>query len=86
MALIRHPCVVEEDCRATDIVIGPLHLGQEVPPARIIVNRRMLKANGANALFIEGLSIRTESVASAHGRRPWRWPTQTRFQKISSGG
>ncbi|HEX9753766.1 MAG TPA: hypothetical protein VGA46_10035 [Methyloceanibacter sp.] len=31
----------------------------------------MLKAKGAHALYIEGLSIRTETVASARGRRPW---------------
>lgn len=32
---------------------------------------RMLKEGGAHALYIEGLSIRTVSVASAQGHRPW---------------
>ena len=31
----------------------------------------MLKAYGAHALYIEGLSIRTETVAKARGKRPW---------------
>ena len=31
----------------------------------------MLKSEGASALYIEGLSIRTETVAAARGRRPW---------------
>ena len=31
----------------------------------------MLKAEGAHALYIEGLSIRTETVAAARGHRPW---------------
>ena len=37
----------------------------------MIVARRMLKAYGAHALYIEGLSIRTETVAAARGKRPW---------------
>jgi len=31
----------------------------------------MLRTAGAHALYIEGLSIRTETVAEARGRRPW---------------
>jgi hypothetical protein len=31
----------------------------------------MLKAQGAHALYVEGLSIRTETVATARGKRPW---------------
>jgi hypothetical protein len=31
----------------------------------------MLKEHGAYALYIEGLSIRAESVAEARGSRPW---------------
>jgi len=30
-----------------------------------------LQAEGAYALYIEGLSIRSESVAETRGRRPW---------------
>jgi competence protein ComEC len=56
VALVRHPAALEEDCRAADIVI---------------VDRRILKAHGAHALYIEGLSIRTETVAASRGDRPW---------------
>jgi hypothetical protein len=31
----------------------------------------MLKAHGAHALYVEGLSIRTETVAASRGNRPW---------------
>ena len=41
--------------------------GGAYPPS----GRRRLKAEGAHALYIEGLSIRTETVAAARGRRPW---------------
>jgi competence protein ComEC len=71
VALIRHPGALEEDCRLADIVIAPFTIGKKCRAARVIVDRRMLKAKGAHALYIEGLSIRTETVASARGRRPW---------------
>jgi len=71
VALIRHPGALEEDCRTADIVIAPFTIGKGCRAARVIVDRRMLKAKGAHALYIEGLSIRTETVAGARGARPW---------------
>ena len=71
VALIRHPGALEEDCRLADIVIAPFTVGKKCRAARVIVDRRMLKAEGAHALYIEGLSIRTETVAAARGQRPW---------------
>ena len=71
VALVRHPGALEEDCRLADIVIAPFTLGKKCRAARVIVDRRMLKAYGAHALYIEGLSIRTETVAAARGHRPW---------------
>jgi len=37
----------------------------------------MLKRDGAHALYIEGLSIRTETVAKARGDRPWSRGTES---------
>ena len=54
-----------------DIVIAPFTVGKGCEAARVVVDRRMLKAEGAHALYIEGLSIRTETVAAARGQRPW---------------
>jgi competence protein ComEC len=71
VALIRHEGAVEEDCRIADIVIAPFTIGKRCRAARVIVDRRVLKAEGAHALYIEGLSIRTETVAAARGKRPW---------------
>ena len=71
VALVRHPGALEEDCRLADIVIAPFTVGKKCRAARVIVDRRMLKAYGAHALYIEGLSIRTETVAAARGHRPW---------------
>jgi competence protein ComEC len=71
VTLIRDPGAIEEDCRLADIVIAPFTVGNNCRAARVIVDRRMLKANGAHALHIEGLSIRTETVAASRGHRPW---------------
>ena len=71
VALIRHPAALEEDCRLADIVIAPFSIGKRCGAARVIVDRHVLKEQGAHALYIEGLSIRTETVAELRGRRPW---------------
>jgi hypothetical protein len=46
---------LEEDCRLADIVIAPFTIGTRCRAARVIVDRRMLKVEGAHALYIEGL-------------------------------
>jgi competence protein ComEC len=71
VALVRHPAALEDDCRSADIVIAPFTIGKRCRAARVIIDRRMLRAEGAYALYTEGLSIRAESVAEARGRRPW---------------
>jgi competence protein ComEC len=70
VALIRDPGALEEDCRLADVVITPFTVGKGCRAARVIVDRRVLKAYGAHALYIEGLSIRTETVAASRGHRP----------------
>ncbi len=71
VALIREAGALEEDCRSTDIVIAPFPLEEGCNAASIVVDRRALKRSGAHALYIEGLSIRTETVAKMRGARPW---------------
>jgi competence protein ComEC len=71
VALLRHPSALEEDCRLADIVVAPFTVTKACRAARVVVDRKMLKEQGAFALYIEGLSIRSESVAEARGSRPW---------------
>jgi len=52
VALVRRPDAPEEDCRTAAIVITPFTIGKGCRPAR---DRRMLEAQGAHALYIEGL-------------------------------
>jgi competence protein ComEC len=71
IALIRHPAALEEDCRSADIVIAPFNVGRGCKAARVVIDSHALRSDGAYALYIEGLSIRSESVAEARGHRPW---------------
>jgi competence protein ComEC len=70
VALVRDPGALEKDCRVADIVIAPFSIGKRCRAARVIVDRRMLREKGAHALYIKGLSITTETVASSRGKRP----------------
>jgi competence protein ComEC len=72
VALIKHPAALEDDCRMADIVIAPFSVGKACEQqARVVIDRRALQMEGAHALYFDGLSIRSESVAAARGRRPW---------------
>ena len=71
VALVRNAAALEDDCRSADTVIAPFTIGKRCRAARVMIDRRMLRAEGAYALYLEGLSIRAESVAEARGRRPW---------------
>jgi competence protein ComEC len=84
VALVRHPGALEEDCRWAAIVIAPFTVGKKCRAARVIVDRRALKAHGAHALYIEGLSIRTETVAAARGKRPWT-PDRAKPPRLLTG-
>jgi competence protein ComEC len=72
VALVYHPAALEEDCRTADVVIAPFNVGRACrAAARVVVDRRALQSAGAHAIYLEGLSIRSESVAETRGRRPW---------------
>lgn len=47
VALVRHPAALEDDCRSADIVIAPFTIGKRCRAARVIIDRRMLRAEGA---------------------------------------
>jgi hypothetical protein len=62
---------LEEDCRVAEIVVAPFTVGKACKEPRVVIDRRALKEGGAHALYLDGLSIRSESVAEARGQRPW---------------
>ena len=86
IAVVRHPAALEEDCRIADIVIAPFSVGKGCETAaRVVIDRRALQAEGAHAIYIEGLSIRSESVAATRGRRPWVPERQIAKPSLPSG-
>jgi hypothetical protein len=86
IAVVRHPAALEEDCRIADIVIAPFSVGKGCETAaRVVIDRRVLQTEGAHAIYIEGLSIRSESVAATRGRRPWVPERQIAQPSLPSG-
>ena len=71
IALIRHPAALEDDCRRADIVIAPLQRRPRLQGARVVIDRRALQNDGAHALYFDGLSISTESVADDERQPAW---------------
>ena len=71
VAFIRHPAALAEECARADIVVAQIPLHRSCPKARVTVDRIDLWADGAHALYLDGQSIRVETVAQHRGSRPW---------------
>jgi competence protein ComEC len=71
IALVRHPAALEEDYRKVDIVVAPFTVGKRYGSAHMVLDRKRLSAEGAHAFYLDGHSMRFETVAAARGRRPW---------------
>lgn len=71
IALVRHPSALKEECRRADVVVAEFPIGRHCRAARVTVDVLDLKANGAHALYLDGQSIRIETVAQMRGDRPW---------------
>ncbi|MGI9385139.1 MAG: ComEC/Rec2 family competence protein [Methyloligellaceae bacterium] len=85
IAIVKHPAALDEECRKADIVVSQIPVRGRCPKARVVVDRFDLWAEGAHALYLEGQSIRTETVASWRGERPWVRKRQRR-RKTSPPG
>ena len=53
IALIRHPAALEEDYPTPTSSSRPFSVGKGWSTARVVVDRRVLQAEGAHALYIE---------------------------------
>jgi len=71
VAFVRHPAALAEECARADIVVAQIPLNRRCPKARVTVDRLDLWADGAHALYLDGQSIRVETVAQHRGWRPW---------------
>ena len=71
VAFIRHAAALKEECARADIVVVPVPFDGPCPKARVIVDRIDVWSDGAHALYLDGQSIRRETVAGTRGARPW---------------
>ncbi len=69
VALVRAPDALAEDCAAAQVVVSAVPV--RGPCAPVTVDRFDLWRNGAHALWLDGASVRVESVAEGRGDRPW---------------
>lgn len=85
IAIVKHPAALHEECRKADIVVSQVPVRGRCPKARVVVDRFDLWAEGAHALYLEGQSIRTETVASRRGERPWVRKRHRRRERPPAG-
>ena len=82
VAFLRDPSAIWEECRRSDIVVAPFPIYRKCPKARVVIDLKSLKAEGAHALFLGGQSIGIDTVARRRGHRPWvRTQPQIRHKK-----
>ena len=85
VAYVRHPAALEEECARADIVVAQIPINRRCPKARVTVDRIDLWLDGAHALYLDGQSIRVETVAEMRGNRPWSRMVSRRRKPSSDG-
>jgi competence protein ComEC len=85
VAFVRHPAALAEECARADIVVAQIPINRPCPKARVTVDRIDLWADGAHALYLDGQSIRVETVAQSRGTRPWSRTVSRRRKPAPNG-
>lgn len=70
-ALATHPEALPEDCFAVDVIVSTEPVTGACGHALAVVDRWDLWKKGAHALWLDGTTVRVESVAETMGDRPW---------------
>ncbi len=71
IAFVRDPRAFEEDCRRADLVVSAVPAWDLCQGPETVVDRFDLWRHGGHAIWLEPDGARVESVAGAHGKRPW---------------
>lgn len=74
LSFVLHPSALYEDCKKADIVISRLYIKRSCGSAKVIIDRKQLKANGAHAIYIYKDRLRVETVQAYRYGRPWSGP------------
>lgn len=71
VALLRDGLAHAEDCRMVDILISQRPVHGSCPVPSLVIDRFDLWRHGATAIWLDGKSVRTRTVADYQGARPW---------------
>ena len=67
----RHPSGLADDCAVADILIARYQVKRPCSGPKLILDRRATERSGVHAIYIDGASIRVETVEASRGARPW---------------
>ncbi len=85
IATVHHPSALTEECNRADIVVAAFPLRGHCKAARVTLDRLDMLRGGAHALYLEGQSIRLETVAEKRGHRPWTLERRATLFKARDG-
>ncbi|TVR79403.1 MAG: ComEC family competence protein [Rhodospirillales bacterium] len=78
VAIAWSPEGLAEDCRHADVVVSVVPIRLPCPAPVRTIDRFDVWRNGAHALWLDGATVRVESVGERQGRRPWSVLAQRR--------
>ncbi len=71
VTFIRHPSAFAEDCQRADLVISQIPYSDVCTKAKLVIDRHVLRMQGAHAVYLENGKLRVETVTEHRGKRPW---------------
>ena len=71
VAISADPRAHPEDCRIAEIHISSNPVRIPCPKPRVVIDRFDLWRNGAHAIYVNGDSVRVDTVRQYRGNRPW---------------
>lgn len=71
VALIREASAVQEECARADVVVSAVPIRRGCGGAALVVDRFALWRQGAHAIWLDGSTMRVETVGQDRGDRPW---------------
>lgn len=70
-AVVRHPEILNEECRRADVVIVTFRHTGNCEGARLLISRKDLRRNGVHAIYLFENEMRVKTAGGQLGRRPW---------------
>jgi competence protein ComEC len=71
IAILHDADALADDCQMADIVIVTEPVARDVCAAPVLIDKTMLDAGGAVAVWFEGGKVTVKQVRTEQGNRPW---------------